>query len=161
MTKMGKLLYDICYKASMFLGKHKWLYYTLSFTWGIIGTLLGGLVLLIYAMIGQNLATYNGHLMVFIGNNWGGLELGCGFLVARYMGTEYTMHTIMHECGHNYQNAILGPFVIFLCFIPGAIRYWYRLIGTKHGKEFKTPYDGIWFEASATDIGTALYGKEQ
>ena len=57
-----------------------------------------------------------------------------------------------HEYGHTFQNAILGPFFIFIVAIPSAIRYWYQTIREKQNKENKD-YDLIWFEGGATDIG--------
>lgn len=62
-----------------------------------------------------------------------------------------------HELGHTYQNCVLGPFFIFLVAIPSACRYWYKVIAQKHGKKFEsTWYDSIWFEGSATEIGTYI-----
>ena len=48
----------------------------------------------------------------------------------------------MHEFGHSFQNAILGPFMIFLVSIPSAIRYWYQTIRESKGKTNK-PYDSF------------------
>lgn len=93
---------------------------------------------------------------IMIGNNWGGLEMGKCFFVAYNMGDSWTLHTKCHEMGHTFQNAILGPFMIFLVSIPSAIRYWYQRIRTKKGKSNKA-YDLIWFEGSASEIGEYFY----
>lgn len=61
-----------------------------------------------------------------------------------------------HEYGHTFQNAILGPFFIFIVAIPSAIRYWYQEIRRRQYKH-TTDYDLIWFEGSATDIGNDAY----
>jgi hypothetical protein len=39
------------------------------------------------------------------------------------MDEKYLKHCVEHECGHTFQNAIFGPFAIFLVFIPSFIRY--------------------------------------
>ena len=98
------------------------------------------------------------HYLMF-GNNWGGLEFGINFFVADNMGDEWTLHTKKHELGHTFQNAIYGPFVIFISFIPSAIRYWYQHFRAKKNKSNK-PYDLAWFEESATDVGY-LYNYEK
>lgn len=85
-----------------------------------------------------------------LGNNWGGVSLGINFFVADKMGKDWTLHTKKHELGHTFQNAIFGPFAIFLIYIPSCIRYWYR----EFSKKVQPPYDLIWFEGSATEIGT-------
>ena len=61
-----------------------------------------------------------------------------------------------HELGHTFQNAILGPFFIFIVAIPSAIRYWYR----RFSKKTKPEYDAIWFEGSATSIGEYVYNTD-
>ena len=61
-----------------------------------------------------------------------------------------------HELGHTFQNAILGPFFVFVIAIPSAIRYWVRKFQQKKGKTLKD-YDAIWFEGSATSIGEYAY----
>ena len=61
-----------------------------------------------------------------------------------------------HELGHTFQNAILGPFFIFVIAIPSAVRYWVRIFQQKKGKTLKD-YDAIWFEGSATSIGEYAY----
>lgn len=58
-----------------------------------------------------------------------------------------------HELGHSYQNAILGPLMPILVAIPSAMRYWYR---KKKSKKTFPPYDSIWFEGNATDIGNKI-----
>lgn len=82
--------------------------------------------------------------------------MGYMFYVADNMGSDYTFETAQHECGHNYQNALLGPLFFFLVAIPSGIRYWYQRLtpNKKHAD-----YDAIWFEDSATKIGELLYPK--
>lgn len=153
MNKVSKLLYNICDKGSNVLYKHKWLYWLLSFTWGIIGTVLGFVMMMCVHMVGGEIGFYHKHMMITFGDNWGGLECGIGFICDK-TASNYCKN---HECGHNYQNAILGPFAIILSYIPSIIRYHYRNIQEKKGKKLTTAYDDIWFEKSASDIGNKLY----
>ena len=44
-TKYGKFMFNVMLKGSRFLMKHMWLYYLLNYTWGIIMTLIGWIVL--------------------------------------------------------------------------------------------------------------------
>ena len=67
--------------------------------------------------------------------------------------SNYIISTNNHEYGHTFQNAILGPFFIFIVAIPSAIRYWYR----EFSKKTQPDYDAIWFEGSATEIGNDAY----
>jgi hypothetical protein len=76
------------------------------------------------------------------------------------MSDAYTLHTKCHELGHTYQNALWGPFTIFLVAIPSAIRYWYQIIREKQGKPNK-PYDSVYFEGSASYIGETLYQEQR
>ena len=70
------------------------------------------------------------------------------------MGKEWTLHTKQHELGHTFQNAILGPFFIFLVSIPSAIRYWlHRFNKLNHD------YDFAWFEGNASYFGNYYYNN--
>lgn len=110
----------------------------------IIG-LLASLVLIIGKV---NPKRYKGVWYFSLGAYWGGVSLGCTFI--RDTTSNNTIEP--HEYGHTFQNAILGPFFPFLVAIPSFIRYWYQEIRHKKGKTNK-PYDGVWFEDSATTIG--------
>ena len=76
------------------------------------------------------------YLTVF--DHWGGLEMGINFFTDR----QPSLHTQCHECGHTIQNALYGPFFIFLIGIPSAVRYWYQAIRSRKGLQNK-PYDLI------------------
>ena len=94
-----------------------------------------------------------------IGENWGGLELGCFALCSKYSENHqyYYDEVRRHEFGHSIQNIILGPLFLFVVSIPSAIRYWYQRIAIKHGKYFSDDwYDSIWFEGTATRVGTKI-----
>lgn len=44
-TKIGTSLYNMTVKWGEFLNKHMWLYYLLNYTWGIIMTLVGWIII--------------------------------------------------------------------------------------------------------------------
>ena len=88
-----------------------------------------------------------------VGENWGGANLGVCFIKDK---TE-SENNKNHEHGHGIQNCYLGFLMPFVVAIPSAIRYWYReLKYDRKGLPPKTPYDAIWFEHSATELGTEL-----
>lgn len=157
-TKYGKFMFNVMLKGSRFLMKHMWLYHLLNYTWGIIMTLIGWIVLGFVRVFLRKKVVEHGkfgpchYIMLF--DNWGGLDLGTTFLLADNMGKEWTLHTKQHETGHTFQNALLGPLAIFLIFIPSAIRYWLATFG-----KIDSPYDLIWFEGSASTIGEEYYNK--
>lgn len=98
------------------------LFYIASFTWGIIMSLVGLLIILTLMAAGYKVKTFNSRLYIEIGKNWGGCEFGCVFLCSE--GSSLSLK--QHECGHGIQNIILGPFIIFLVSIPSMVRYWLR-----------------------------------
>lgn len=154
-TKIGKVLYNINMRWTNWLVKHVWLYYVLNLTWGILYTAIGTLIFLavLIAARVKPIKFYKTYFLQF-GDNWGGMNCVFFSFVANNMGTEYTIHTLQHEFGHSFQNALFGPFNIFLVLIPSCIRYWVQTIRQKRGKLNKD-YDSIWFEGGASDGGSA------
>ena len=148
-------MYSLTMRAGRFLGRHMWLYYLLSYTWGIIMTLIGWAALLFCrVLLDKRIDRHGPACYAMVGDSWGGVELGKCFLVADNMGESWTEHTKNHEMGHSFQNAIYGPFSIFIVAIPSACRYWHQRIMRKRGKSFPSDwYDSAWFEGSATDMG--------
>lgn len=155
-TTFGRFMYNLTMRAGKCLIKHRWLYFLLSYTWGIVSTLVSWIIWPIIAIFAKEVGIFGPSLYAMIGKHWGGLELGVNFLIADSMGWSWTLHTKQHEHGHSYQAAIFGPFVIFLSFIPSIIRYWQQVIRQKKGKANKA-YDAAWFEGSATDLGKIYY----
>ena len=147
-TKAGNTMYSFLQKSTKMLIKHRWLYWLLNFTWGILTTLCGLLLSLAMLCIGKKPKRWHSIWYFQIFDKWGGMEMGTMFLRDN---SNYTS-TNNHEYGHSFQNAILGPFFIFIVAIPSAIRYWYQEIRRRQHKPNKE-YDLIWFEGSATDIG--------
>ena len=152
-TWLGRFFYNLTMKWCKWLSKHMWLWYVLNLTWGLIYTLIGAFMAL-FVMVTFKVKPkkfYNVYYMMF-GDNWGGLEGVFFIFIALNMGDEWTQRTKEHEFGHSFQNALFGPFNIFLTLIPSAVRYWHQRIRESKGKSNK-PYDLIWFEGSASDGG--------
>lgn len=105
-------------------------FYVLSFTWGLIMSLIGCLVFLVLMCAGYKPKKFHDRFYIELGEYWGGLELGPWFITDKHSG----LSTRQHEAGHGFQNALLGPLMPFVVCIPSATRYWIR--------EFKT-YRGI------------------
>ena len=132
----------------------KFLYYFLSFTWGLPLTLAGCIVALVLTIAGKKSKKFGLVRYFTIGKNWGGLELGVFFLTDPHENYK----TKCHEFGHSLQNCIWGPLMIFVICLPSVIRYWYReLKYNRKGKNPPTKYDDIWFEGQATEWGTKVY----
>ena len=132
---------------------NKFLFYLLSFTWGLPMTLIGCIVSLALLITGHK-PKKHGYTWYFeVGDYWGGVELGVCFLTDKTSD----MDTKNHEHGHAIQNCFWGPLMPFVICIPSAIRYWYReLKYHRKGKNPPTEYDDVWFEGDATKRGTRL-----
>lgn len=149
MTRSGNSLYNISIKDSIFLNNHKWLYYILNLTWGLLMTIIGYIIALIMLITFHKPRFYKG-VMYFISRKInGGFSVGMVLVVCNESDALKN-----HEIGHTYQNAIFGIFMPFIVSIPSMIRYWYIEHQEKKGKEIY--YDGVWFEKSATDIGNCV-----
>jgi len=131
------------------------MFWIVSLTWGALLTIPGIIIALFAILLGGTLHKNGCTFIIEVGNNWGGLEIGAIAFCGRYSQKEgpcynpsWYEHTRAHEFGHNLQQLILGPFQLFLVFIPSAIRYWYsRIHGLKH------PYDYALFEYIASKLG--------
>lgn len=130
--------------------KNKFLFYFLSFTWGLPMTLIGCIVAAALIATGHKPKKWGYCYYFEVGKNWGGLELGPFFLANK----NSSEHTRNHEHGHGHQNCIWGPLFPFVISIPSATRYWYFTIRRKIGKPCTTSYYGIWFEGQASSVGT-------
>lgn len=126
------------------------MFYFLSFTWGLPFTLFGLIAAFILRLLGHRSEKFALVRFFEIGKSWGGLELGLFFVTSQ----NSTFRLRCHEFGHAIQNCMFGPLMPFIICIPSAIRYWHReLRYYKRGKEPKTDYDDIWFEGQATRLG--------
>jgi len=141
------------------IGKHPFVHYALLLTWALPVTLAGWLIGLGVMLTGHAPKRYHGCVWFMFGNNWGGMSCGNTLLISDKMDAGWTKHTKHHEFGHSCQAAFMGIFWVFVVAIPSAVRYWAQIIERKHNKVC-TPYDAIWFEGSASDIGDAVIGDK-
>ena len=131
------------------------LFYLLSFTWGLPFTLLGCIAAVFFSLRGYRPQKWGYCYCFAFGKNWGGMNLGIFF----FCGENSTPALKNHEHGHAVQNCYLGPFMIPVIALPSLIRSRYRnhLITKKHiDPKTLPPYDSIWFEGGATKLGNAL-----
>ena len=134
----------------------KTVFWLLSWTWGIVMTLIGTIIIGALRIFGYKPYRNQYGWACEIGENWGGLEIGPYCLVNK----NPSQHTLDHEFGHALQNCYFGPFMIFIS-LASAARYWYReyLVGVKKKKYSElNDYDVIWFENMASTWG-AYYRK--
>jgi hypothetical protein len=130
----------------------KFSFWFLSWTWGFIMTFIGTIIFTILRLIGYKPYHNQYGWVVEIGENWGGVEIGPYAIVNK----NPSQHILNHEFGHSLQNCYFGPFMIFI-LLMSAIRYWYREFLVKVQKKPVTMlpgYDDIWFEGTATYLGT-------
>lgn len=96
------------------------LYYLVSYTWGVIMTLIGSLVALFLLITGHKPHHFYQNIYFRIGRNWGGINFGPFFIIDNTEG----LSTKQHESGHGIQNICLGPLMPFIIGIPSLIRYY-------------------------------------
>lgn len=153
-SKVGNFMFNLCAKWTKFILKHRWLYYLMACTWGIIMTILGLIITLILGIVKIFIPKkiiferYYWIYSITVGPEWwGGCEMGLMFLRDHNSSVNYINP---HEFGHTFQNCLLGPLFPFIVAIPSAIRYWLREI---FPKKIWAPYDSAWFEDAATQCG--------
>lgn len=132
--------------------KNKTAFYILSFTWGILMTLVGCLAALALLIVGYRPKKF-GYCWYFeVGERWGGVSLGPVFITSK----KPSLHTKCHEHGHSLQNCKYGPFMVIVSLMS-VCRYWYREFRyNRKGLIPPTEYDDAWYEGEATKIGTAF-----
>ena len=126
-------------------------------------SLIGLITALICILFLKGKVHKNGYTIIIeIGGNWGGINLGCISLCGGYTTVcpdeNWFQHTRRHEFGHSLQNLIFGPLFPFIVAIPSAIRYHYQNYRSKKGLPNKE-YDSVWFENTATRWGTKAINK--
>lgn len=137
---------------------NKPVFFLLSFTWGIVMTLIGlaaaGVMLLLGYRPYRNVY---GWAFEIPGTNFGGIDLGFICIVSENPG-EYLLN---HEFGHSVQNCFWGPLFPFVIAIPSMARYWYREFKQRSGKGNKTGYYDIWFEGNASNWGYTYFNHKK
>lgn len=120
-------------------------FYTKSFTWGIILSLIGVFVCGALMVFGYKPKKYNNCYYIAVGKNWGGLEFGWFFLT----DTNESDFIKNHELGHAYQNIKYGPITVIL-WVIAACRYQVKRLGVK------LDYYSWWYESEANTIGSTI-----
>lgn len=155
-TKYGNFMFNLCKNGTLFLSKHRFLYYLLACTWGLILTIFGLIVtfgLWVASPFNKNIkfSKYGWIYYCKAGPDyWGGFETGLMF-VRDQKSSNLSINS--HEFSHSFQNCILGPFYTFLVAIPSAARWWARALLPN---KVWSPYDSAWFEDEATQGGLWL-----
>ncbi len=127
-------------------------FYLLSFTWGLLMNLGGLLVAAAMLLTGHKLLHWGPCFYFECGKCWGGMDWGIFFVVDR----DADAHLKNHEMGHAMQNCRFGPLMPFLVGLPSSTRWWYRRIREKLKlKPPAEPYEAVWFEKQATELGFA------
>ena len=138
------------------------LFYLLSFTWGIIWTLVGLFALLgTFIFLNKKQRTYQvikGRVVVYLPyTNFGGVSLGIVVIVSQLHPS-----LIKHELGHTIQSMLFGPLFIFLVAIPSGIRYQlFDWLSRRHYYKYglNLDYDSAWFEGQATRLGNVYFSE--
>lgn len=138
-------------------------FYLLSFTWGLPWTLIGLAVFgisWVYFHEEMKIRLIDGRIAVtFTDKRFGGVSLGIVYFVDS--SDSFRLHT--HELGHTIQSMYWGPLFIFVIAIPSFARYHYRRwVRQNDIAKFRTfpPYDSVWFEGQATELGKKHFGQK-
>jgi len=134
---------------------NKTLYFLLSFTWGLPMTLIGCIAAVAMIITGHKPKRFGWAIYFEIGKGWGGVNLGPVFICNR----DSSDNLKAHEFGHSIQNCYFGPLMIFIVAIPSATRYWIREWKKSRGVKNLPPYDSIWFEGQATELGERFIAR--
>lgn len=146
---MNKLMVRNVVNLGIPIANNKVLYYILNLTWGLPLTIVGWLLTLIllpFCKVKRYKYTY----YVVLPMDYFGISIGTTFFVGR----KSKESTLCHEFGHTVQNAIFGPFMLFVVSLPSVTRWWWRHFKIKKGLgKSLMGYNHIWFEGSAQAIG--------
>lgn len=133
------------------------LFWIISLTWGALLTIPGLLITGVLILCGCKAHRNGFSYIVEVGGNWGGLEIGAVAICGEYSESApaWFQHTRRHEFGHNLQQLVFGPLMLFIVSIPSACRYWYKRVKESKGVYFDPDwYERAWFESEATRLGT-------
>ncbi len=148
---------SLCRRGFVFRAPRKrWVYYLLSFTWGLPATLGGLVIALALLATGHRPEMYGWDIRFRLKVNFG-LSAGIVFISPRTCST----HLTAHEHGHSIQNIYFGPFMPGVVSGPSTMRFHWRNIRRKLRRPGRTSYDSAWFEGSATRSGKAFMERLQ
>lgn len=130
-------------------------FYVLSFTWGLPTTLAGCLTAGALRATGKKPKRFGWCWYFEVGSHWGGCSMGPFFFKQK----ERSRHILLHESGHAIQNCYYGFLMPFLVSVPSSVRYRVHRRKIRKGRPVP-PYDGIWFEKQATQLGRLYFGDD-
>jgi len=140
------------------------LYWTLSCTWGIVATVAGAVMALVYINKGFKPKYFHGNIYFENVRAMGSNNLG-PFI---FQGENAEYYTIYHEAGHGLQNIVMGPVHVIVTGISSEI--WYRSFVKRYAEELasgtwdpderRRAYDKNPIERWATAWGAHAYGLE-
>ena len=106
------------------------IFYFLSFTWGIINTLAGAFIALFLLIIGKKPHMFYQNIYFYVGKEWG----GCNFGPFLFISEKSSLYIKQHEAGHGIQNTRFGPLTAFIIGFPSSIRYWLAELETQKAR---------------------------
>ena len=145
---------------------NKYWFWLLSIFWGTNMTLIGCIVYFFLRITGHKPYQYNYSYVFELDSMAGGMTLGPVILIYKNPSKKL----LDHEFGHSLQNCYFGNCMLMIS-LWSAARYWFRELVNKEfyevpaflipiknfitniGYELPT-YDSIWFEGTATYLGT-------
>lgn len=124
-----------------------------QWSWGIIQTLIGGLVYLIIRHKSECFNYLGATVCKFGGEYWGNITLG------KFIFTSGIIDSckIKHEYGHSVQSLIFGPFYLLLISIPAII--WTVFFKTYRIKN-NLSYFSFYTEKLADKLGKVQRGQK-
>lgn len=136
------------------------LYYFLQWTWGIVQNLVG-LVMRIFLLIKyrknkkDSFRFFSAQVTEW-SKEHGSMGMGM-FIFYGHKGEKDENEILVHEYGHTWQSAVLGPFYLLVIGLPSFI--WAVLpVFQKMRKEKNIRYTAFYPEAWANKWGTAVTG---
>ena len=139
-------------------------YWTLSCTWGVFATAVGGVKALIYMKDGLEPKYFKGNIYFENVREMGSDNFGPFF----FLGENAEYYTAYHEAGHGLQNIVMGPLYPVVVGISSEI--WYQKFikeyaeelasGTWDPDERRAAYDRNPIERWATSWGAKVFGLE-
>ena len=130
----------------------------LSYSWGLLMTLLGLIVaipFMLYCLFVEDISEHRGHCIYYrIGKGWGGFSLGPFCFICKDASTR----TMEHEQGHSLQNCLYGPLMLVFS-LCSVVRYHYRNFREYINKPCTSKYDDFWFEGQASKWGNELFNN--
>ena len=132
-------------------------FYLRSFTWGLPVNLGGAVVAAGLLATGHKPERFGKCINFTVGKNWGGGSMGIFMITCRNAPRRLKEH----EHGHSIQNCFYGP-LMPLVNLQSTSRYLYRAgVQKLLPKKILPPYDSVWFEGEATELGHAFMANRK